>query len=366
MKHFIANKTSKGKQYLIVSLIVVCVSVICFAFSSFIGYRVTAFVLLVTVSIIAMLFDILPVLLAALLSALIWDFFFIPPRFTFNINSTEDTIMFLMYFVIASVSSVLTYKIRQITKIAREEEEKAKSVKLYNTLFNSLSHELRTPISTILGASDTILNDRATEKISEENKYKLVEEISRASLRLTNQVENLLNISRIESGIIKAKKDWCDVNELIHSTTNQIEDTLKNHILIISPNEDIPLVKIDFGLTQQIIHNILSNASQYTHKGSTISIRAEIKKTTVSSYLIIQIEDNGNGFPEDEIKNVFDKFYRLKNSKSGGTGLGLAIAKGFTEAQGGIIKLSNRPSGGARFTIELPTETSNLNNKKHE
>ncbi|HEY1039117.1 MAG TPA: DUF4118 domain-containing protein, partial [Bacteroidia bacterium] len=227
MKHFISSRTSGLSRYLIVVGLVLIVSAVCFVLSEFIGYRVTAFVLLVTVSIIAMLFDILPVLLSALLSALIWNFFFIPPRFTFHISSTEDLIMLLMYFVIASVSAVLTYKIRQIAKIASEEEKKANTVKLYNTLLNSLSHELRTPISTIIGASDNLLNDK--NKISEDNKRKLVFEISKASLRLNKQVENLLNMSRLESGFIEAKRDWCDINELIYSTTNQLEEGLRNH-----------------------------------------------------------------------------------------------------------------------------------------
>src|SRR5204862_6546533 len=100
------------------------------AISGLIGYKVVAFILLVTVSLIAMFFDILPVLLAALLSALIWDFFFIPPRFTFYIGASEDTFMLAMYFVVALINAVLTYKIRQIEKVAREKEENANTVKL--------------------------------------------------------------------------------------------------------------------------------------------------------------------------------------------------------------------------------------------
>ena len=144
MKAFFTNKISSSQQYFIAALFVCLVAGICFVFSNFIGYKVIAFVLLVTVSFIAMFFDILPVLLAALLSALIWDYFFIPPRFTFHIGTTEDSIMLLMYFVIALVNAVLTFKIRQIEKIAREEEEKANTVKLYNLLLNSLSQSSTT------------------------------------------------------------------------------------------------------------------------------------------------------------------------------------------------------------------------------
>jgi two-component system, OmpR family, sensor histidine kinase KdpD len=358
---FIANRTSQAKQYLIVSAIVIGVSGVCFFLSGFIGYRVTAFILFVAVSVIATLFDIFPVLLAALLSALIWDFFFIPPRFTFHIGSTEDVIMLLMYFVIASVNAALTYKIRQLTKVAAEEEKKANTVKLYNTLLNSLSHELRTPISTIIGASDHILTDK--NKLSEANKQELVSEISQASLRLNRQVENLLNMSRLESGFIQAKKDWCDVQELIHTTINQLDDVLKNHKVDIRIENNLPLFKVDFGLLQQVLNNLIGNAASYSPKNSLISVHATIHKKNNQECLAIKVEDNGPGLPENETNKVFEKFYRLKNSKTGGTGLGLSIAKGFVEAHNGTIKLENKISGGASFKIEIPAETSYINTK---
>lgn len=272
--------------------------------------------------------------------------------------------MLLMYFVIASVNAVLTYKIRQIAKVAREEEEKANAVKLYNILFNSLSHELRTPISTIIGASDNLLNDK--NKISEGNKRELIYEISQASLRLNKQVENLLNMSRLESGFIQSKKDWCDVHELVHSVINQLDDVLKNHKVKATFSDNLPLFKLDFGLMQQVLNNLISNAATYTPDGSTILIHAGIKKSNAIEKFTLDIEDNGKGFPEKETEKVFEKFYRLKDSKTGGTGLGLSIVKGFIEAHGGTVILSNVPSGGAKFTIEIPTETSYLNSQKDE
>jgi two-component system sensor histidine kinase KdpD len=367
---------SSRKQYLLVFLLVSLVSAVCFFLSVFIGYKVVALILLVTVSLIAMFFAILPVMLAALLSALIWDYFFIPPHFTFHIGSSEDTLMLLMYFVIALVNAVLTYKIRQIEKVARQKEEKANTVKLYNDLLNSLSHELKTPIATIIGASDNLLTDAG--KISEENKHTLVSEISIASVRLNQQVENLLNMSRLESGYIQPKKDWCDVTELIYSAVNHLEDKLKQHRLKIEISEKLPLFKLDFGLMEQVILNLVNNAILYTEPDTLISIAAdctlEVKghfanafsklqtyRDAILSNLILEIEDHGKGFPPAEIEKVFDKFYRLKNSKAGGTGLGLSIAKGFVEAHHGLITLANLPGGGAKFTIAIPAETLRLN-----
>lgn len=361
LKQFIASTASKTNQYLLVIVIVLCVSVLCYLFSSFIDYRVTAFVLFVTVSIIGTIFDIFPVLLSALLSALIWDFFFIPPSLTFHVNSTEDLIMLLMYFVIASVSAVLTYKIRQITKMASEEEEKARAVKLYDTLLNSLSHELRTPIATIVGATDNMLNDK--NRISEQNRKELLHQISQASLRLNRQVENLLNMSRLESGFIQPKKDWCDVQELVHSVVNQLDESLSGRQVTVVFDENLPLVKLDFGLMQQVLNNLISNAALYTPCGSTITICALMLKES-GEHLSIRIEDGGKGFPQDEIDKVFNKFYRLKDSRTGGTGLGLSIVKGLVEAHKGSITLKNLSQGGASFQILIPVETSYLNSQE--
>lgn len=364
------NKTA---QYILSVSAVVIVSGFGFLITDLVGYHVTALLLLVTVSIAAVFFDILPVLLAAILSALIWDFFFIPPRYTFSVRSTEDALMLLMYFVIVLLNTVLTNRVRKIQEETMKKEEKEKTIKLYTTLLNSLSHELRTPISTIIGASDNLLS--GSDRLSEKNKTELINEISTASLRLNQQVENLLNMSRLESGIIRLKKDWCEINELVYAVVKKLDGTTNHHLLKISVADDLPLFKLDFGLMEQVLYNILFNAIQYTPEGTTVLIdahstdyitedKAGIEMT--ASKLILSISDNGAGFPADEIEKVFDKFYRLQNSKAGGTGLGLSIAKGFVEAHNGTIKVQNWKGGGAEFVIEIPTATSYINALKNE
>jgi two-component system, OmpR family, sensor histidine kinase KdpD len=360
MVELFINKISKTRQYLYGILLVCLVAGICYVFSAYIGYRVVAFILLVTVSLIAMFFDILPVLVTAFISALIWDYFFIPPHFTLQVASTDDSILLLMYFVIASVNAALTYKIRQIEKVAMQKEEKANTVKLYNTILNSLSHELRTPIAAIIGATDNLQNHN--DKLTDKNRNELVKEISKASFRLNQQVENLLNMSRLESGFIQPKKDWCDMIEVIYDAVKRIEDNGISQKINININPAIPLFKLDKGMLEQVIYNLVNNAALYTDANCTINIIAICH----ADVLQIIIEDNGKGFRKEEIGNVFDKFYRLKNTKTGGTGLGLSIVKGFTEAMGGSIYLENISTGGARFTINIVAETSyqkNINNE---
>jgi two-component system sensor histidine kinase KdpD len=123
------------------------------------------------------------------------------------------------------------------------------------------------------------------------------------------------------------------------------------------------LVKLDYGLLEQILLNLLHNAAIYMPENGIITVHAMISK---ENKLLMAVEDNGPGFPENEISHVFDKFYRLKNSKTGGTGLGLSIVKGFVESMNGSIILENRNEGGAKFTIEIPAEIAYLKDIEHE
>ena len=350
----------KYKQYLISLTLVLLVSGALYFLSTVIGYKVVAYILLVTLSVLALFFDIAPVVLSAVLSALIWDYFFIPPRFTFTVNSTEDAFLLVMYFVIALLHAVLTFKIRQIQKIAQQKEERANTLKLYGTLLNSLSHELRTPIATIIGASDNLAMQNG--KLSKEIRESLASEISVAALRLNQQVENLLNMSRLESGFVQIKKDWCDLNELVYRSVNHLGERVKSYVLDIQIPDNLPMVKLDEGLMEQVLYNLILNAVNYTPAGSVITIKARCE----DGRCLITVEDNGPGFPPDEIERAFDKFYRLRRTKTGGTGLGLSIAKGFVEAHNGTIKLENAPLGGALFTITIPTEMAPLNAVKNE
>ncbi|MBK7428656.1 MAG: PAS domain-containing sensor histidine kinase [Saprospiraceae bacterium] len=331
-------------------MIIVLTAVLCFFAVGIIGFRVVALILLLVVSLNAILFDIFPVMVSALLSALIWNFFFIPPTLTFHIGAPEDGLMFLMYFVIAIINAVLTNKIRDLERKEREEEDNVKAINLYNTLLNSLSHELRTPISAIIGAIDTIKNNAGN--LSESNKNELHSEIEIAASRLNRQVENLLSMSRLESGFIQPKKDWCDLNELVFIVINNNKEELSTHKIEFIPNDNLPLFKLDGGLMEHILHNLIHNALQHTPENSCIKLQVSHNETDC----IIQISDNGTGFPENEIDLVFGKFYRLHNTAAGGTGLGLSIVKGYVEAMDGNVYLENISGGGARFTLNIPCE----------
>jgi two-component system sensor histidine kinase KdpD len=353
------TKVSLSYQWIISLTLVIIVSLLCYLVSPIIGYKVVALILLLTVSILAMFFEILPVMFSALLSACIWNFFFIPPLFTFHIYTAEDLLMFLMYFVIAIINAVLTIKIREQENKAREKEEQEKSIKLYNTLLSSLSHELKTPISTILAGVDTLKEN--DDKLNHQHKKELLIEIEKASIRLNRQVENLLNMSRIENGMLKLNKDWIDINELIFSSIEHLKEKTEHKIIFI-PHEELPLIKIDAGIFEQIIHNILYNATLYSENYSTVLIELSIE----NKELKLIISDEGPGIPEEHLSRIFEKFYRIDNSKTGGTGLGLYIVKGFVDAHNGNINIANRTKKGCSVHINIPIETSYIKNIKNE
>lgn len=227
------------------------------------------------------------------------------------------------------------------------------SDKLYKTLFNSISHELRIPISTIMGASDTLLTETYPEKVRNE----LYTEILTASGRLNRLVENLLNISRLETGKIAPHIDWRDINDLFNKIADNLKEDLKPYHLDIVVPQSMPFVKLDFGLMEQALHNLVYNSCKYSQPGTNI----RLKSFYDSGYLIIQEMDRGPGFPVDTLPFVFNKFYRAGNQSTGGLGLGLSITKGFVEAHKGTISVENRQNGGARFTIKIPTEVSYIN-----
>jgi len=209
-----------------------------------------------------------------------------------------------------------------------------------------------------MGASDTLLS----ESYPEETKQKLYSEINTASVRLNRLIENLLNMSRLESGRITLHPNWCDVHDLAHRLSETLRQELKPFKLSVVIPDDMPLVNIDFGLIEQALHNLVLNAIQNAPEGS----RIRLKFFYDNGSLTIQVMDRGQGFPETELSSVFNKFYRGKNAKAGGTGLGLSIVKGFIEAHQGTVIAGNRQNGGAIFTIKIPVKISEMDHFKQQ
>ena len=496
--------TSKISQYFAVLLAISLTVILCKPLANQQGYHIVSFILLFVVSVMAVFLGIGPVLVASTLSALVWNYFFIPPYYTFHITETEDKLMFGSFFFIAMLNGVLTNRIRRQEKLAREREERTNAIfeltkdlsntsgvkevvnvalkdvrryfdtdsifvlieksgileivngpegesniskvdltlaewafkssakggkftntrseaaltyypltgrrlstgiigvdfkkplsneqeifwiacltqisnalereflselalkarlldesdKLYKTLFTLISHEFRIPIATIMGASDTLLLSQATD----ENRNELFNEIFKASSRLNHLIENLLNMSRLESGKISVRLDWCEINDLLNKVVKVLKQELEQFHLVVLIPEEMPLVRLDFGLMEQVIYNLILNSCQHSPSGSSIRFESCYEE----GFLKIEIEDNGPGFPPELLDKVFNKFFRVDNSRAGGLGLGLSIVKGLVEAHKGTVRVENKKSGGAKFTITIPTEIPDMKKIKFE
>ncbi|TGM97837.1 sensor histidine kinase [Leptospira yasudae] len=224
------------------------------------------------------------------------------------------------------------------------------SERLYTIIFNSLSHELKTPLSAIRGAVTALLEPEIDS--SSEARKELLNEINESSMILNLLLGNLLDMSRYESGFLKLRMDWHDPTDLVHVVVRRLRQTVKNSRCVIHlPENPIP-IWMDFTLMEQALFNIVFNAVQISPPGSPVSIRliSEKEKT------IYLVEDEGPGIPEEELEKIFEKFYRSKNRSHVGSGLGLSISKSIVETHGGTLIAENRTEGGARFCIEIPVK----------
>ena len=460
------------------------------------GYQSLALVYLLSVVMLAMFVGRWPTLLAATLTALLWDFLFVPPVFTFRISDTTDLMLFLTYFVVALAMGHLAARLRAEQTAERRREQRAtalylltrelanatdftdllaiivrevgktfqadvalslpdeavtngltryfastwalsekeegvadwafrrqqpagrgtdtlpsaeglhlpllvtdriggvlslrfrdpaeldsaqrdlldafvrqialvldrqrlratvqeakllaESERLSKALLNSISHELRTPIAAIASASSGLAELADQDK--PELRRALTGEIRTAATRLNRLVGNLLDMTRLESGHMKLRLEWCDLADLVGVALRQLERELARHPVTNNLPRDLPLVKIDFVLMEQVLVNLLLNAALHTPPGTRVQISAEAGPQEIA----LTVADNGPGLPPESLPHLFDKFYRAPGAAAGGSGLGLSIVKGFVDAHGGQVSAQNRPGGGAEFTVRLP------------
>jgi len=492
----LSGKHGSLVQYFIAAAGVCLVLIACTPLAGFLGYHSIGLVLLAAITSLSLFLDIGPVILAAVLSALGWDYLFIPPVFDVTRHGVEEIIMLVMYFCVAGVMGTLTSRLRAQDRARRKaqettaalfsltrdlsravsiddvvrlatknmefyfgakaavclleegetevlnehsessfalgEEEMASAVRaigmermigrgaepdgddttafvpvlgprrplgviilrwnspaastpldiplveafvkqiavamereslserqkkaglveeserLYKTLFSSLSHEVRTPLSTIIGASENLKEALIVENGS--LRGEIVREIQAAAERLNRVLGNLLDMTRLEAGLMRPNFEWCDMSDIVTNCVRTIRDELGTHAVRLDLPSNGPLVRADSVLMEQVVKNLLINAAMYTPPGTAISVRAR----PMDSRYVIEVEDQGPGVPENARKKVFEKFFRLPTSRAGGTGLGLSICKGVIEAHGGIIGLESGEGGGARFVIAIP------------
>jgi len=261
-------------------------------------------------------------------------------------NIDDEKLIFLKSFI-TQISSALEREIN-IDK-AKEVQVMQESHKLFQTVLNSVSHELKTPVSIIRSAVSNLLDEKTAS--NPDSRRQICQELDLSAYRLNMLVENILNMSKIESGYLHLDIQLCDASDLTGVVLKMLNGkTNLLHTIKIELSESLPLLSIDINWMKQVLYNILNNALLYTPEGTVICLKIDF----ASEKFIIKVSDNGPGVPASEIEKMFDKFYRIQGSRSGGTGLGLAISKAIVEAHKGSIKASNQPNGGLCICIELP------------
>ncbi len=483
-------------SYWYILWLIAAIAVFNTALNPIIGYRAVGFIFLLSILIISLFVSLGPILLAAILSTFIWDYFFIPPVGKFTIRAPEDVIMGAAYFVVAVVTGTLTHRIRRREKMLRQKEERTEilyeivksiagsrskenfieivanrtgtilkaecavllddsfgnlispntsgwwwipddrekavakyafannraagwstdtlpsaeslflpligrsstvgvfvfrpkskirllpedsnflntvvrqlaigierenlneksrlalqlkeSERLHQTLLDSISHEIRTPLTAIMGASSALQSDEIACNADARNE--LAGELIDASERLNLIIENLLDTSRLNSGMLKLRLEWCDPKDLVSITLEKLGKLLNSYKVTSRNPENPPLIFVDFHLMEQVLSNLVRNAVHATPSGGTIKVEIG----TSSNSIEFSVFDSGPGIPEGAMSSIFERFYRVPGTPPGGMGLGLWLARNIVELHGGKISASNRPEGGAVIVISLP------------
>jgi two-component system sensor histidine kinase KdpD len=234
----------------------------------------------------------------------------------------------------------------QLRAVSEREKLLAESDKLHRTLLDGVSHELKTPLAVLSAAVENLATaDEAT-------RADLAHEIRTATRRLNRLVNNLLDQTRLESGALRPRLDWCDGHDLLNAAIDGVSDSLEGHPFEVDVPKDLPLFRADAALMEQVIANLLLNSALHTPAGTEIFLAAGVDRAR--SRIFFTVADRGPGLPAAMRERLFQKFQRGDAAKAGGLGLGLSIIRGFVTAQGGDVVAGENPGGGAVLTVYLP------------
>ena len=256
--------------------------------------------------------------------------------------------------LLQTAASLLAISLERIhyIDVAQASTLQIESERLRNSLLSAMSHDLRTPLASLQGLSETLA---WTEPPLAPAQQQTVQAIQQSARRMSALVNNLLDMARLEAGAVQLRRDWLPLEELVGSALAECQGLLGTRPVTVQLAEDLPLLALDATLFERVFVNLLENAAKYTPAGSPIEIRARREGAEV----LIQVDDHGPGLPPGREEAVFEKFERgQRESATPGVGLGLAICRAIVQAHGGRIQGQNRLQGeqvvGARFTLRLP------------
>lgn len=262
-----------------------------------------------------------------------------------NLNTPEQRRMLGAF----SNQAAIAIERAKLAEQAHQTELLQATEKLQTALLNSISHDLRTPLVSITGALSSLREK--SMNLNKTDRQNLIETAYNEAMRLNRLVGNLLNMTRLEAGAIQLRYEPCDIQDIIGTALEQLEERLGKKPVKVTIPPDLPLIPLDFALFCQALVNLIDNAIKYSPRESPICINVRETKSGME----VQVSDEGIGIPPQDLERVFDKFYRVSRPENiHGTGLGLAISKGIIEAHGGTIHAESRLQGGTTMTIQMP------------
>src|ERR1044071_4038985 len=340
--------------------------------------------LLLNVLFIATRWGSLPALAASIVAMLGFNFFFLPPFGTFTIAATDNWIALLAFLVTAVTAGQLSARAkrraeeaefgrREIERLyaelrdafqrASHAEALRQSEKLKSALLDAVTHDLRTPLTSIKASITTLLDEiRGGESpvaLDRESRVEMMEVIDEESDRLSRFINGLIELARIEAGELQLRRRWGAVDEIISAALSRAEPITRNHRVELQVEKELPGVRVDERAVSEVVYTLIDNAAKYSPKGSTIRL---IARRAGDELIQMAVEDDGPGIANDLRERVFDKFFRatrdgdVTTRQPTGTGMGLAIAKGIVEAHEGRIWIESGEGGrGTRVVFTLPT-----------
>lgn len=287
-------------------------------------------------------------LLASVAGVLAVNFVFTFPYFAFNFSIWENLVSAIVMIVVSVLTSALTTRLKKWEQIKKEGELE----KMRSNLLRAVSHDLRTPLTTIYGAGSMLLEHG--EELSEPQKQELLRGICQDAQWLTSMVENLLSVTRLEGGALALHKTPTVVEELLDSVYQKFHKRYPEQNVTFSLPDEVVIVPMDPMLMEQVLVNLLENSVQHARGMEHLHLGLY----TENGQAVIEIEDDGAGIPKDRLSRLFQGTFAPSAEQKGNAGIGLTVCAAIVKAHGGTITGENRREGGARFTVRLDLEDS--------
>ena len=312
-----------------------------------------AMVYLLAVVVVALRYSLGAAILTSVLSVGLFDYFFVPPQGAFSVDDAQYLLTFAIMVAVAIVISTLTRSVREQARAQTALEVEAETERIRSALLASISHDLRTPLAVMSGASSS-LAERG-EQLEAIERRELARSVYDQAREMGERVSKVLQMTRLESGGLALELDWVSLPELAATVLDRLSERLAAHRVMVDWPGELPLVHVDAVLLEQVLMNLLDNAAKHTAPGTVVRLRAQVRDADI----VVSVEDFGHGIPDSDVERVFAKFHRGNTAgTAGGMGLGLAIARSIVRLHKGEAWAEKMPGGGTAFRFTLRRETT--------